>query len=219
MNRAVSTGLKTTNSIIVLRDLPRTALVSDVRRLLVKQKVENVQNVHRGYYRFQRNGNAYITMSVPSQTDMVVKQLEKAQMSGYSVNVTSTSQLENVTRRSRGNKGRQEAANRGIITGTGPDAGITERGKGVVIWGLPGSWSEDAVRGFLERKGLRLADNDTDRLNVVKVEPVGRPSLTSRHYARMESVSEAHRLVRLLHMNSYQRRGAKNFMVHAQVVY
>lgn len=210
---------KAAHPILVLRDLPRTALVSDVRRLLVKHNVENVKSVHRGYRRFQPDGNAFVTFTHPSQTQVAVAQLKKAQISGYNIDVTSAAQLQNTPQRSRGIKGRQEAADRGIITGTGPDAGVTERGRSVVIWGLPGRWNEEILRGFLEHKGFRLAGNDMNHMNIVKVEPTGRASVTSRHYVRMESSAEAHRLVRRLHMGRYERRGAKDFILRAQVVY
>lgn len=134
--------------------------------------------VFRGYRRFQRDGNAFVTFSYPPHAEVALTQLKNAQLSGYTINVTSTSQLETVLRRSRGNKGREEAANRGIVTGTGPDAGVTERGRSVVISGLPGRWSEENLRSFLERKGFRLAGNDTNSSNVVKVEPYGFNSCT-----------------------------------------
>jgi hypothetical protein len=56
--------------------------------------------------------------------------------------------------RSRGLKGRQEASERSIVTGTGNQGGITDGGKSVVLSGLPGKISTDIVRRYLRNYKL-----------------------------------------------------------------
>lgn len=56
--------------------------------------------------------------------------------------------------RSRGRKGREEAAERSIVTGNGSQGGITDVGKSVVLSGLPGRISTGVVRRFLRNYNL-----------------------------------------------------------------
>lgn len=61
--------------------------------------------------------------------------------------------------RVRGRKGREEATERGVLTGTGPDANVLQPGKNVVIYGLPGRLTSDGLRSWLQestRKNLEL---------------------------------------------------------------
>jgi hypothetical protein len=53
--------------------------------------------------------------------------------------------------RTRGAKGKAEAAMRQALSGDGPDAGITERGKAVVVWGLPPLSRVDVIRRNFEQ--------------------------------------------------------------------
>jgi len=137
-------------------------------------------------------------------------------MSGLPLDVAVTGPLENLAGRSRGVKGREEAMNRGTLDGNGPDAGVRERGKNVVVWGLPGKLTTDQLREYL--KNYRLAGTGGGREEILKLEPVGRPTLTSRHYVRTVSASEAHRLVRRLHMSPFDQSG-RQYVMRARVVY
>jgi len=120
--------------------------------------------------------------------------------------------------RTRGAKGRTEAALRGVITGNGPQGSILNPGKNVVLWGFPGKMREDGVEDLL--KSWRLAWS-AGVLEVVKMERVEQQfTLVSRFLVRLASASEAHRLVRLLHMTYHEpeTRGQK-YQVRARVIY
>jgi hypothetical protein len=56
--------------------------------------------------------------------------------------------------RSRGLKGREEASERSIVSGNGSQGGITDVGRSVVLSGLPGRISTDAVRRYLRDYSL-----------------------------------------------------------------
>jgi hypothetical protein len=56
--------------------------------------------------------------------------------------------------RSRGLKGREEASERSIVSGNGSQGGITDGGKSVILSGLPGRITTDAMRLFLKNYKL-----------------------------------------------------------------
>lgn len=70
--------------------------------------------------------------------------------------------------RRRGMEGLREAGERGILTGDGPDAGISGGAKNVIMYGLPGKMTplkmSDNLRDF------RLAGSEQGRPVVVKIE-------------------------------------------------
>jgi hypothetical protein len=90
-------------------------------------------------------------------------------MAGFPLDVVLTGSLDNIPGRSRGAKGRENAMNRGVITGNGPDAGVRERGKNVVVWGLPGRLTPEDLREYL--KGFRLAGSTSGEHDIIKIEP------------------------------------------------
>ena len=67
--------------------------------------------------------------------------------------------------RSRGLKGREEASERSIISGNGSQGGITDLGRSVLLSGLPGRISTDAVRRYLKDYSLMGGEAE-----VVKIE-------------------------------------------------
>ena len=70
--------------------------------------------------------------------------------------------------RMRGVRGREQAAQRGLVSGNGPNGGVTGSGKNVVIYGLPGKMTEEAAGYYL--KSFKLAglagDKDIVKLDV-----------------------------------------------------
>jgi hypothetical protein len=56
--------------------------------------------------------------------------------------------------RSRGLKGREDASERTIVTGNGIQGGITDGGRSVLLSGLPGRISVEAVRRLLRNYKL-----------------------------------------------------------------
>lgn len=70
--------------------------------------------------------------------------------------------------RGRGDKGRQDAAARGVLDGNGPHAGIGSGGKSVMLWGFPGRTEKLAVKYIV--RDFDLARNSEGELKVFKIE-------------------------------------------------
>lgn len=68
--------------------------------------------------------------------------------------------------RSRGAKGREEAATRGALKGDGPHAGIPNGERTVTIWGFPGKTESAAVEFIV--KDFDLARSSDGKANVYK---------------------------------------------------
>jgi hypothetical protein len=66
--------------------------------------------------------------------------------------------------RSRGLKGREEASERSIVSGTGSQAGITDLGKSVLLSGLPGRISPEAMRRYLKNYSLMGGQGEVVKL-------------------------------------------------------
>lgn len=114
-------------------------------------------------------GKAFVTFTQPAYVQPAVLRLRTAQLSGMLLDVVATGPLENRPGRSRGVQGRAEAMNRGVLDGNGPDAGVTERGKNVVVWGLPGKLTTDQLRQYL--KSSRLGNTQGGKEEILKIEP------------------------------------------------
>jgi hypothetical protein len=67
--------------------------------------------------------------------------------------------------RSRGLKGREEASERSIVSGNGYQGGITDVGKSVLLSGLPGKITTDAVRWFLKNYKLMGGQGEVVKLD------------------------------------------------------
>ena len=125
--------------------------------------------------------------------------------------------------RSRGLKGREEASERSIVSGNGYQGGISDVGKSVLLSGLPGKITTDAVRWFLKNYKLMGGQAEVVKLDAsvslsfLARGPFTHPYprigfryrntkgvLTARMLVRLSSASEAFRLVRNLHMTNYE---------------
>ena len=106
-------------------------------------------------------------MSSPSFTSRAVDALRASAVSGLSVTVNPSPPPETQSR-TRGVRGRADAAERGIITGDGPGGGITGGKRTVVIAGLPGKMTAAAVKEWL--KSFKLAEANTEEKEIAQVE-------------------------------------------------
>ncbi|KAH9951225.1 hypothetical protein B0H21DRAFT_269749 [Amylocystis lapponica] len=206
---------------IQLRSLPRSALPTDIRRLCAKQRIENVDSVALDYDRFLPTGKAYVTLTQPDFVPSALRSLKGTIVGGAMIEAGSVreDQVHRPTR-TRGARGRAQAAERGIMDGNGVGAGVTSTGRSVVLSGLPGKLTPDALKEFL--KSFKLAGHDNDKREIVKLEIDGHEkfAFTSRHFVRLASVSEAHRLVRSLHMTFFHPEiHDTKYPIHARVVY
>ncbi|KAI8998580.1 hypothetical protein BD414DRAFT_512189 [Trametes punicea] len=202
---------------VELSGLPRTALPHDLRRLCGKSKVENVGSVAIDYERFRPTGKGILTFSLPEYAAAAYKALNSTVVGGKRVQARPISIVPEIPR-SRGIKGRLEAAQRGIITGNGPSGGVTSSGRNVVLYGLPAKVIPavlvEALRSF------KLAGTEFGKEVVVKLETQNQVTTSSRFLVRMSSISEAYRLVRTFHMQLWRPdlHGDK-FLLRAFVVW
>ncbi|TFK92120.1 hypothetical protein K466DRAFT_261875 [Polyporus arcularius HHB13444] len=186
-----------------LTGLPRTALQTDLQRLCGKAKVENVSHVALNYKRFKPTGTATLAFSRPEYVPAALKALDRTVLGGKTIKATAVDSVPDVSRM-RGPKGLLEAGQRGALKGDGPDAGLTGAGKNVVLYGLPARLLPSVMADNLRK--FKLAGMDQGKPVVIKLESGRGPSAsaTSRWLCRLESVSEAYRLVRTLHMQQWR---------------
>jgi len=220
MARAMRQDVKDHMTHIQLRNIPPTATPTDLRRLVTRSKLEGVTDVALDYQRFLTSGRAYLTLSHPDFLRSNLDALQNTSISSISVTaVASDPPLDVTPLRTRGTAGRVDASQRGIIVGNGIRAGLLNPAKNVVLWGLPGKMTPEALKKVLKR--FKLAGSDGGKQEVAKVEMPDRTfTLFSRHLVRVSSVSEAHRLVRAMHMTYFEpQRWGKKYRIQARVIY
>lgn len=201
---------------IVIVNVPRTALAADIRRTLRQERVIGVDDIHIDLYRFAPNRRAYLTLSHPDFLQKNIAKLEKSSVGGFLVNAYPADPPA-VIPELRGVKGRQLAAKRGAITGTGPSGGVPSNGKHVCISGLPPKASPESIKEYLQKFGLSKLDDKTEIYQIPL--PDNAFSLYSRHLLRTQSVSDSYHVVRRIHMSHFQPEVfGKKFQVHACVV-
>ncbi|KZO95165.1 hypothetical protein CALVIDRAFT_179483 [Calocera viscosa TUFC12733] len=221
---------------IRLHDVPRTALHNDVRRAVTRSGVGQKFQVYLDYYRFLRTPGAWLKFENQQDMHAALQHIggRKFQITAQDILAIPTPAPSDAVQRSRGFRGRAIAAQKGSIHGNGPDAGTRSMGRDVVLYGLPGKIEPEdvlaALKGFAFRKKANKKDlgneAETDGMDeeeraqaVYKLPQIGR-SLTSRHLVRLESQSEAHRLVRQLHMTYWdQDLWGTKYTCRARVVY
>ncbi|KAG1875080.1 hypothetical protein C8R48DRAFT_691336 [Suillus tomentosus] len=197
---------------IQLRELPRSALLTDLRRLCIRNQLLGVTDVAIDYHRFLPTGRAYLTLAHTKHLQKNLQALEKASVGSLTIKATSAPAPRS------GHGLDRTGTQRKVFSGNGPHGGMSSRMKHVVIWGLPGKISEEAVENYL--RDFRL-DNVDGKIGAVKVElPANTFSLYSRYLVRPTSMPEAHRLVRKLHMTYYQpEHWGRRYQLRARVVY
>ncbi|CCM02401.1 uncharacterized protein FIBRA_04499 [Fibroporia radiculosa] len=207
---------------VLLSNVPRTATPADIRRLCAKHKAVHVSRVAIDYHRFTPTGRAWLTITSPNFAQNTAKSLNRS-MLGASTIASHPADPSAKTRppfRTRGTKGRLEAAERGLVMGMGPDGGVSNQGRNVVIYGMPGKMTPESLREYL--KSFKLAGSEGGQKEIIKLEvpEVQRVTFISRYFVRTSSISEAHRLVRRVHMTFFQSdiHGTR-YPIRAQVLY
>ncbi|KZT59771.1 hypothetical protein CALCODRAFT_481274 [Calocera cornea HHB12733] len=227
---------RTVDNWIRLNEVPKTSLHNDVRRAVTRAGVDQRFEVYLHYFRFLRGGAAYLKFETPKDALEALRHIggKKVMIMAQEILALPTAAPPSMVERQRGIRGRAIAAQKGEVDGTGLDAGTASRGRDVVLYGIPNKIeAEDvlaALKGFeLNRKRNKnetAAGDETDGMDeeeraqaVYKLSQFGR-SLTSRYLIRLDSASEAHRLVRQLHMTHWDPTlWGKQYMCRARVVY
>jgi len=123
--------------------------------------------VYMGYDRFRPTGTAYLSLSSQNSMPRNLRMLNKASMTSLPLRATAIPNPFSVGR-TRGSVGREEATNKGLITGNGPNGGTSGHGRNVIMWGLPGKLPPDGLRNYL--RAFRLSDTSGQE-SILKIEP------------------------------------------------
>ncbi|KAG2367472.1 hypothetical protein BDR07DRAFT_1350959 [Suillus spraguei] len=195
---------------IQLRELPRSAILTDLRRLCIRSQLLGVTDVAVDYHRFLPTGRAYLTLAHTEHLHKNLHALDNASVGSLPIQAVSAPP----PRSGHGQLDRT-GTQRKIFSGNGPHGGISSRMKHVVIWGLPGQIPGEVVENYL--RDFRL-DNIDDM--VFTYSTANMSSFYSRYLVRPTSTAEAHRLVRQLHMSYFQpERWGRRYQLRARVVY
>lgn len=112
-------------------------------------------------------GRALITFTDPNFLRDNLRLLERFTIAGTRVFAESKNLPQNRPRR-RGEKGRAQAAERGILPGNGPHADLTQdTGKTVVIWGFPGKLSTEVAASYFNDFKVARSTKDSPRVQQV----------------------------------------------------
>ena len=96
--------------------------------------------------------------------------INQSYLGGHRVKAVTSPQELSVDERTRGDKGKTEAIERGAVLGNGPSAGIKTDGRDVILWGLPGMLDSGALKGYLGKLRLvNVAPNGRANCQVARV--------------------------------------------------
>ncbi|KAI0341584.1 hypothetical protein BDW22DRAFT_251332 [Trametopsis cervina] len=204
-----------------LRNVPKTVLPNDLWRLCARAEIENVESVDIDYENLEPTGSAWITLTASDFVPNVIRKFHTGIYLGAS-RVTASSEPLKAARllsRSRGERGREQAAARGVI-GSGPSAGVTGGARNVCLSGFPATMPVEAIKTYL--KSFKLAGTVPGEKEVLKLEPASKEvfNTSARFLVRLASSSEAHRLVRKLHETDYDEVAReRKWRIKAHIVY
>ncbi|RDB24265.1 hypothetical protein Hypma_008713 [Hypsizygus marmoreus] len=201
---------------ILLKGIAPTATTGDVKRAIAG-KLNGVASVAINYWRFGPSGRALITLTQSDFMQENLRALNRLTIAGIPAKAQAIYYNEAVSNRTRGVKGRAEAVERGFPLGTGPWGNYPNHERNVVIWGLPGKLTVDALEANA-LEGFKVARSKDGKAMIIKVPlPETKFTFFSRFVVTMSSVSEAHRLVRRLHSTSWDKEGM--YPVKARLLY
>jgi hypothetical protein len=185
--------------------------------------------------RFLPTGRAYLTFASRDFVIPAANALRNASIASIPIRAIPCLPPDEMLR-TRGTDGRERAAERGIIQGNGLHGGVGRGGTNVVLWGLPGTLTEQGLKSSLVH--FQLIGTAGGKRDIYKIEKCvysfpysdladvscHRPdfvfSALSRFLVRTVSISEAHRLVRYLHMVHFRPDIFQDkYLVRARIVY
>ncbi|PFH52410.1 hypothetical protein AMATHDRAFT_2145 [Amanita thiersii Skay4041] len=206
---------------IELQNVPLSATTTDVRRLVEWTRLSGVEDVALQFEHFRPTGKALITLSRPELLRDNMRLLQNIGFAGVPLHVEPklSSDVRELPGRTRGVKGREAAARRGILDGNGPHAGLLNGERTVTIWGFPGKTEVPTVEYIL--KSFKLTRSVNGKSSVFKIPiPQNEFAMSSRFIATTQTVSEAHRMVRQVNMTFFEPDTLGNrFLLRARIVH
>lgn len=117
------------------------------------------------------SGRGWLRFGQPEQAQIATEVLGTSVVAAHRIRAQLTEEADMLRAgfppRTRGEKGRAEAVERGLISGNGPDAKLKERGSNVYIWGLPGTITASDLAKIFDSYGLKVTAEE--RLAVRKI--------------------------------------------------
>ncbi|KAF9533454.1 hypothetical protein CPB83DRAFT_902843 [Crepidotus variabilis] len=188
-----------TSKHILLRNLPRTSTPGDVRRALLRDGVQGVEKIEINYSHFRPTGKALLTMTTSKNSLSALTYFDRhgIRLAGVPVHAEAVYNTTSALVMGSG------------LEGDGPTAGH-ESGKTVTLSGLSGKKRLKDIWDMLE--GFDVKQVLFSRL------PPNKFSLFSRWIVKVNSESEAHRIVRKFHMTKSHGRH-DGVRVRAEILY
>ncbi|KXN82584.1 hypothetical protein AN958_02435, partial [Leucoagaricus sp. SymC.cos] len=201
---------------IILKNVPRTATSTDIRRVINKAGVRGVSDIAIDYEYFKPAERAILTLVSADYLKPNLRALANLSISGIPVQAQPHVAEAQSRSRMRGHAGRVEAALRGTLLGNGSHAGIANNELTVTLGGLPAQTSTEYLAGVL--KDFKVAKTMKGHPQIVKLPlPPDAFSLTSKFLVTLTSITEAHRLVRKLHA-SYLKLYGEDILITAKII-
>ncbi|KAJ6547425.1 hypothetical protein B0H19DRAFT_1165565 [Mycena capillaripes] len=200
--RSIPQGLQRATH-IQLSNVPPTATPADLRRLIARGQVQGVEDVAIDYFRLAPTGRAYLKLAHPDFLLPNLDALERVTISGLHP-VAEPSNRE------------PKSAMSARLEGNGLSSELDSNGKNVVLWGIPKALGPEMVDPLLA--GFSVPPGEP---YIFKMPATTQGfTMTGRFLVRLASVSEAHRLVRKLHMTHFNpdKNGTK-YTLRARIIY
>ncbi|KAJ7685056.1 hypothetical protein DFH06DRAFT_1074108 [Mycena polygramma] len=196
--RVVPPALKNATQ-IRLSNVPPTATPADLRRLITRAQVSGVEDVSISYFRLKPTGRALLKLT---HSDFLLPSLDALQRVSIS-GLHPVAEPIDYWPTSDGMEGHKLSSE------------LKCNGKNAVIWGLPKWAGPDKLDKLIQ--GFSFAPS---KAHILKLAPPEAFTVSSRFMVRLSSVSEAHRLVRKLHMTHFdhETKGTQ-FPLRARVIY
>lgn len=181
---------------------------------------------------------ALLTLINPEFLDENIRKLKRMSIAGMpTLAFPKTMNSPPTPTRVRGIKGLREAAERGLLTGNGPHAGLLNWGRNVTLWGLPKMLDEKELYDDLQQ--FEFASDSKAQPNLVKVlpyanfflvinpitdsfllRPEGTFTMVSRFLITLEEAAEAHRFVHSIHYTYWKPQHYRTkYLMRARILY
>ncbi|KAF7363324.1 hypothetical protein MSAN_00987800 [Mycena sanguinolenta] len=190
---------------VQLSNVPSTATPADLRRLVSRAQVQGVEDVAIDYQNLTPTGRAYLQLTHPDFLLPCLDVLEKFTISGVHPIAEPSNRPQNSAQ----------------LEGNGLSTELDSNGRHVALWGFPRAFNEYQLDTQVLAGRFSFPPGEP---YIFKMLP--RPNITrsftmfSRFLVRLSSVSEAHRLVRELHMTYYWPEEHKTkYPIRARVIY
>ncbi|KAJ7905356.1 hypothetical protein B0H14DRAFT_2327192, partial [Mycena olivaceomarginata] len=188
---------------VQLSNVPPTATPADLRRLIYRSQVQGVEDVSIEYRHLSPTGRAYVKLTHSDFLQPSLDALESVTISGVHT-IAEPSDRPPLAAQLEGN---------------GLSSELDSNGRYVAVWGLPKAVGPETLDAILGGR-FTFPPGEAYIFKMPHPDTNNNFTMAARFLVRLASVSEAHRLVRELHMTYYQPEIHKtNYPLRARVIY